>query len=600
MSGEQEDARSLLRRVGDAAVEGVVRLNEAAQRNTAAPGGVPAGSSKRTRQSTEEEQRLRTTVTDALRRQFELVQGALVYGIVLDILDHVPGDLGAGGFPTLGTPVRVLDGEKTGKAGVALQDPDEHGEVLVNLEDGSLARFGVGVEQAENPKRQIEVDPAHRKRVVVALESRQLQVQHPLGADIEIGDTVALNKDTLQIVSVIGRRDIGEIAMVHRRLNDESCEVAVRGALRVVSTEAYKGQIKGDERVLLDPSLSTVIALLPDIQPMEHRTTAPVSWGDIGGQDNAIAALQDAFADVSGDGLEGFYRSTDSRGGVLGGPPGCGKTLLARALITHLMQQHVGKGAPFTHLYFKGPELLASLVGRAEAALRSIHAACRKVHDEYGFWPVLLWDECEALFKKRGSGISSDATDSIVNTQLVETDGVEGGGAPNFYLTNRVDLLDPALIREGRVDIILDIGRPDRQGVERIFAIHLKRMPIGGGDTVQTLAAFAAAELFDRKYSIYVLTVGEKGNERSEHFTLGKIVSGAMVADIVKKAARLARKDDRDRQTRNGMLRTHVIAAVHAKFCERIRFDHLEDLRSFREKITDPVQDITKQKQIQG
>lgn len=598
MSDEKpESVPGFLRKIGDAAVEGVVQLGEHAQR-LAAQSPDPRQQAKG--RSSEREKRLRTSVTDALRRQCELTQGALLYATVIDILDHVPGDTAADGYPTFGTPVRALTGTMAGKSGIALHDPDERGEVLVNFPDGALVRYGVGMQRSENPEREIEIDPAHRKRVVVSIESRHLQVQFPIGAEIEEGDTVALNKETFQIVSVVGKRDIGEIAFVSRLLNEASCEVTVRGTSRVVNMGDHHGAIKGDARVLLDPSLSCVINVLPDVQPMEHRTTAPVSWEDIGGQDDAIAALQEAFADVTDDGLEGFYRSTESRGAVLSGPPGCGKTLLVRALITHLMQQYAGKHAPFTHLYFKGPEILASLVGRAEASLRTIHAACRKVHNEYGFWPALIWDECEALFKKRGSGISSDATDSIVNTQLVETDGVEGGSAPNFYLTNRVDLLDPALIREGRVDLILDIGRPDQKGVEQIFSIHLRHVPVGGTDVLHALAANAAAELFDKKYSIYLLTVGEKGNERTEHLTLGHIVSGAMVADIVKKAGNRARKHDRDNGTRNGVLGVHIGLAIEAKYRERLRFDHLDDLRTFGAKITDPVLKIEKQKQMQA
>lgn len=537
---------------------------------------------------------LLAALSRAAARQQRLVEPPLLYATVIGFREGAAPQDAAMSF---GTAVRTTDASGTERTGRAVSEVDIEHHVLVVHDDGSAGWFSTKTDDESKPS--IVALPHDDARVIVNLDGRHLELRAPEGFTIENGDTVALHKETMQIASVVGMRDIGDVATVNHVGEDDSCEVSVRGLPRIVSMGAFTGKVKNGGRVLLDSSLACIINLLPDVQPMEHRMTAPVSWDDIGGQDDAIAALQDAFADVTDDGLEGFYHSAESRGAVLSGPPGCGKTLLVRALITHLMQQYAGKRTPFTHLYFKGPELLASLVGKAEASLRTIHAACRKVHDEYGFWPALIWDECEALFKVRGSGISSDATDSIVNTQLVETDGVEGGSAPNFYLTNRVDLLDPALIREGRVDLILDIGRPDRKGVEEIFAIHLRNMPVGGGDTIQTLAATAAAELFDPKRSIYALTIGEKGSERTEHFTLGQIVSGAMVADIVKKAAHRARKDDRDNGTRNGILRAHVLAALDAKFRERLKFDYLDDLKRFRERIPDPVLKIEKQKQIQ-
>ncbi len=554
--------------------------------------------------------RLRATVTDALRRQHELVQAPLLYAVVIDVLDHVPGDLSQDGLPTFGTPVRVSASENAamvGKCGVALHDPDDQGEILVSFPDGTLGSFGAGIPDAKNPKKELEIDPTHRRRVVVALDQRHLLVQYPQGASIEIGDTVGLNQSTLQIVSVIGHRQYGEVGTVQRVLDNATCEVEIRQTIRLVSVGAFAGKLEGRQRVLVDQSVAVVLDILKgDDDRFLLQQPTGVTFDDIGGHDQAKAMLRETITrPAQYPELFAHHKKRLIRGCLLFGPPGCGKTELGKAAATelstiHLAQHPDAADAPSGFLYINASEILEHLVGKAEKTVRALGEWGQKFLAMYGYRPIIFIDEAESVLRKRGTGVSSDATDTIVTAFLGLLGGMRDPGAFFILATNRPDILDPALVRDGRLDRKIVVPRPGRQDAELIFRIHLKRSTIADGATVEELAAFAADELFKDDYALYRIEPKPESGKTTILLTLGRMTSGAMIAGVVDRASSLALERDITQHTMTGIAKDDLVATIREKFAENQSLNHDDELREAIGDTPVPFGGITKLRQARG
>lgn len=356
-----------------------------------------------------------------------------------------------------------------------------------------------------------------------------------------VGDRVLLNRNTMQATEII-RDDVatGEIITVER-VDDERklIEATLRGSLHVFRSPAF--DVAKGERVVIDASATFVIGTL-GMPPATFGFEQPVDvgWDQIGGQDEAKEALREAIEmPYAHPELFASYNKKPVKGVLMSGPPGTGKTLLGKASATALARAH-GKTKSSGFVYVKGPELLDPLIGKSEAAVRALFASAKTFKQQHGYPAVIFIDECDALLGSRDRGQTTGISATVVPQFLAEMDGLEDSAAIFILATNRPDMLDAAVVREGRVDRKVRVDRPTREDAIRIFEIHLKGRPLLASHDpeegpAQELARIGVAGVFadDRIITAYPDAV------RVRDF-----VSGAMIANVVERASTRAMQRD--------------------------------------------------------
>nr|WP_298335352.1 proteasome ATPase [Ferrimicrobium sp.] len=381
-------------------------------------------------------------------------------------------------------------------------------------------------------------------------------------ADLRHGQEVTLNES----FAVIGVRDpdrSGEVAMVKDVLEDgERVVVVGRGddeRVALLSGVLRNTRVRVGDSVMVDPRSSMVLELLPkpEVEELALEEVPDISYSDIGGLDHQIEEIQDAVElPFLYRELFSNYRLPAPKGILLYGPPGCGKTLIAKAVANSLakkIEQTSGRSVKSYFLNVKGPELLNKYVGETERQIRLIFQRAREKAEE-GMPVIVFFDEMDSLFRTRGSGISSDMESTVVPQLLAEIDGVETlRNVIVIGASNREDLIDPAILRPGRLDVKIKIQRPDVKAANQIFSRYLTAdLPLdksevdrlGNGDrqvavqrmietTVETMYAAVDANRF--------LEVTYQNGEK-EVLYFKDFASGAMIENIVRRAKKLAIK----------------------------------------------------------
>ena len=390
----------------------------------------------------------------------------------------------------------------------------------------------------------------------------RVAVSPDLDAPLEPGQEVVLN-DSLNIVMSRGNESTGEMASVREMIGPDRAMVTGRAdEERVVEVcEALRGErLKAGDSVLLDPRAAMIVEKLPrpGVEELVLEEVPDVSYDDIGGLDEQIEQITDAIelpflhADLFGE-----YQLPSPKGILLYGPPGCGKTLIAKAVANSLAKRVAEVSQDETAKSFfiniKGPELLNKYVGETERQIRLVFQRAREKAQEG--WPVIVFfDEMESLFRTRGSGISSDIESTIVPQLLAEIDGVETlRNVVVIGASNREDLIDPAILRPGRLDVKIRIERPDELSAAAIFNRYLTSdLPInqtlidttGGGDRNKAIGAMvdaAVGEMYrtDEENEFLEVTY-QNGDKEVMYFK--DFASGAMIENIVRRAKQLAIK----------------------------------------------------------
>ncbi len=399
---------------------------------------------------------------------------------------------------------------------------------------------------------------------------------------------VRLSPSTKQIVDKTDGIVAGNIGIITEIIDNECCEVAIGSGKSV----AYKGRftdVKKGDRVVLDPFSAIIIRNLGNIETSYTLNDwKEVSWDDIGGLSEAKRIMREI--------IEGphqlkkfyeFYNKKPVKGALLFGPPGCGKTLLAMAIVTAIAGMYginAREAMQSGFIYVKGPELLEMWLGKSEEAIRSLFARAKTHKKKYGFPAIIFIDEAEALLRKRGSGISSDIESTTVPTFLAEMGGMEESGALVLLATNRADILDPAVVRDGRVDVKVYVSRPTLESAGEIFTIHLKGVPLADGLKKKDIAVSAAKRLFSDEYKYYTV-IDRKDPKTPKYFLLKHIVNGALIAGIVDKATTLAIRRDSGHPEKNpgGVKEQDLLDAIDMVFSQNIGLDHEEPLNEFIE-----------------
>ena len=287
------------------------------------------------------------------------------------------------------------------------------------------------------------------------------------------GSRVILNPATKAVIGSSEFNSLGgEVVIVDEVLNDR-LRVQNKGESYVV-LNSVDGVKPGDE-VMLDSSRSVVVERFSRKRTRYALEEVPVApWTNIGGLEETVAKVRQEIEEpFIHKGVFAKYGRKSAKGILLYGPPGCGKTMVAKSIAYSLAQASRGTGSASTNGHFikiNGPEILDKWVGNSEANIRRIYEAARETASENGSPVVVFIDEAESVLKTRGRGISTDVYDSIVPQFLAEMDGLNGhSNVITVLATNREDVIDPAVLRDGRVDRRIKVSRPNQKGAGEIF-----------------------------------------------------------------------------------------------------------------------------------
>ncbi|MDY5785726.1 MULTISPECIES: proteasome ATPase [unclassified Corynebacterium] len=377
------------------------------------------------------------------------------------------------------------------------------------------------------------------------------------------GALVRLGQGTI-IVEVCGFEDIGVLATVVERIGpDRVILMDPQGAEFVVKlAEPLRDTVRAGDTVLCDTRIGFAFEKVAktEVTQLSLEEIPDVTYADIGGLNNQIETIQDSvelpFAHPE---LYKEYNLTPPKGVLLYGPPGCGKTLIAKA-VANSLSSRIGDGGTAHFINVKGPELLNKFVGETERRIRLIFERARELAAD-GHPVIVFFDEMESIFRTRGSGVSSDMETTVVPQLLTEIDGVEDiANVIVIGATNREELIDPAILRPGRLDIKIRVSRPTREEARDIFARHLTDSVPHAEDTDSLIDA-ATAALFEPRAFIR-LTFAD-GTEETLNYS--DFVSGAMIANIVDRAKKLAIKDHLSGASVLGVSPDHLRAAVRAE-----------------------------------
>lgn len=429
----------------------------------------------------------------------------------------------------------------------------------------------------------------------IDVEDRQLKEKITPGASVRLIGS----GNALAIVDIITSDDItGSIRLVTQEGIDGQCKIDVQGETRLIRYgQGIKTPEVGD-RLLVDEFCHVAIRNIgPDEKKFSFQGTTGVSWDDVGGLVEAKDALKEAIElPFKHPELYKAYGKKPIKGVMLSGPPGCGKTMLAKAVATAVADIHNKKGVDTGFIYVKGPEMLDKFVGNTEAQVRSLFARARKHHKKNGYPAVIFIDEADAILGARGSRPNMGIEATVVPQFLAEMDGLDETGAIVLISTNRPDTLDSAVTRDGRVDSKVRVTRPNVTEAADIFKLYLSKTALASGLEVDTVAKHAAVSLFNTKYCIYDLA-GQDGS--TIHFTLAGLVSGAMIAGMVDKATTLALRRDIEsakagKKVKKGLTLEDLQSAAESIFNQNLHLNHQEEVKEFIEDNKLQVIDVKK------
>ncbi len=401
--------------------------------------------------------------------------------------------------------------------------------------------------------------------VNISSGGRKLRVNvHPQidPKSLQLGQEVMLN-EALNIVEACSFEVQGEVVSLKEMLGpDRALVIGNADEERVVQIgEPLRNHtLRAGDALLLDTRSGFVLEHLPkpEVEELVLEEVPDVSYQDIGGLSRQIEAIRDAVelpflhADLY---LE--HQLKPPKGILLYGPPGCGKTLIAKAVANSLAKQVATmtgqeSGGRSYFLNIKGPELLNKYVGETERQIRLIFQRAKEKSSE-GMPVIVFFDEMDSIFRTRGSGVSSDVENTIVPQLLSEIDGVEQ--LKNVIVigaSNREDMIDPAILRPGRLDVKIKIERPDKDAAADIFSKYLLvTLPIGqdlldrhSGDRESVLGSMIR-ETVERMYSDaeenrFLEVTYANGDKEVLYFK--DFNSGAMIENIVSRAKKMAIK----------------------------------------------------------
>ena len=418
---------------------------------------------------------------------------------------------------------------------------------------------------------------------------RKLRVNVSPGVELESlvrGQEVMLN-EALNVVAALEFEQIGEVVMFKELLADGERALVIANAdeERVVRlADPLKADtLRAGDSLLLDSRAAYAYERVPksEVEELILEEVPDIEYGSIGGLVSQIDAIRDAV-ELPYLHPELFleHQLKPPKGVLLYGPPGCGKTLIAKAVANSLAKKVAAKTGQEGKSYFlniKGPELLNKYVGETERHIRLVFQRARE-KASHGTPVIVFFDEMDSLFRTRGSGVSSDVENTIVPQLLSEIDGVEA--LENVLVigaSNREDMIDPAILRPGRLDVKIKIERPDAESARDIFSkylipelpLHADDLAEFGGNRVSCVEGMIQATV-ERMYTEteenrFLEVTYANGDKEVLYFK--DFNSGAMIQNIVDRAKKMAIKDFLEHDQR-GLRVAHMLQACVDEFKE--------------------------------
>ncbi len=442
------------------------------------------------------------------------------------------------------------------------QPPAGFGTFLARNEDDSIDVFTGGRKLRVNVSPAVELDSLVR------------------------GQEVMLN-EALNVVAALDFEEVGEVVMFKELLADGERALVIANAdeERVVrlAEPLRNDTIRAGDSLLLDARAGYVYEKVPksEVEELVLEEVPDIDYSQIGGLVTQIEAIRDAVElPYLHPELFKEHMLKPPKGVLLYGPPGCGKTLIAKAVANSLAKKVAAKTGQEGKSYFlniKGPELLNKYVGETERHIRLVFQRARE-KASMGTPVIVFFDEMDSLFRTRGSGVSSDVENTIVPQLLSEIDGVET--LENVLVigaSNREDMIDPAILRPGRLDVKIKIERPDAESARDIFSkyliaalpLHVDDLAEFGGDRDACVAGMIQATV-ERMYTEteenrFLEVTYANGDKEVLYFK--DFNSGAMIQNIVDRAKKMAIKDFLDHD-QHGLRVSHMLQACVDEFKE--------------------------------
>jgi len=408
------------------------------------------------------------------------------------------------------------------------QPPSAYGVVVGKNDDGTVDIASSGRKMRVSLHPDIDHESLQRGAEVVLNESFNVVMARQPDISGEVVTVKEILDDGIRAL-VVGRAD-----------EERICELA----------DAIRGMhLRPGDSLRMDPRTNMLLEKLarPEVEDLLLEEVPDISYADIGGLDAQIEQIADAVElPYLYQELFAEHRLPAPKGILLYGPPGCGKTLIAKAVANSLAKKvAAATGGDKGRSYFiniKGPELLNKYVGETERQIRLVFQRAREKSEEG--WPVIVFfDEMDSMFRTRGTGISSDMESTIVPQLLAEIDGVEGlRNVIVIGATNREDLIDPAILRPGRLDVKIKIERPNEAAAKQIFAQYLtNEIPIAPNESVPDMIERTVDEMYrDDEANRFLEVTYQNGDKEVLYYK--DFASGAMIENIVRRAKKLAIK----------------------------------------------------------
>jgi proteasome-associated ATPase len=393
--------------------------------------------------------------------------------------------------------------------------------------------------------------------------------------------------EALNVVQALDMDDVGEVVLLKEVMEDRERALVIghgdEESVVRLAEDLRSQHLRAGDSLLIDRRVHFAYERVPkmDVEELVLEEVPDIDYSVIGGLRSQIEAIRDAVElPFLHKDLFAEYELKAPKGILLYGPPGCGKTLIAKAVANSLAKkvtERTGLEGRSFFLNIKGPELLNKYVGETERHIRLVFQRARDKASD-GMPVIVFFDEMDSLFRIRGSGVSSDVENTIVPQLLSEIDGVEG--LDNVIIigaSNREDMIDPAILRPGRLDVKIKIERPDAEAAREIFSKYLKStLPLHANDlgefghdrdaTTQAMIERTVERMYEESEENQFLEVTYAGGDK-EVLYFKDFNSGAMIQNIVDRAKKMAIKDLLSSGSR-GLRIDHLLQACVDEFGE--------------------------------